>query len=152
MKRLLVAGLVGLAVLVSSQPLASADTEVIACAQTEQWAFSPALTLSTVSGTWNWSTGTGLCGNVGVESNPIGLHERLIQQPASGANPYFGSCILALAQRGSTLTFIIGGTVAVVTDVRDGRTFAQALVGVPSPGPCNESSATAVGVGVDVLQ
>jgi hypothetical protein len=143
MKRLLVGAALALALLAVSQPTAGALPDVFVCERSETWTFSPRLSLSSSAGTFGFSS-TGPCARVDVVSL-TDVRPSVFLSSGGASDTYSGNCALALSPRGNQTVFI-GGVVAVGYEFDSNNLTGEVFVGIPSPGVCNETRASAVGV------
>ena len=118
--------------LVGHTKIASADTNVIQCAQTETWFFTPALTTAFNSGTYSFDYSQ-TCARVDVTTLGSGINSG---SATFGPLSYSGSCLTATLGGGGIL---IGGTVAVFASNPTGGGHFHVLV---PANPCLDSGPT----------
>lgn len=131
-------------------PIASARV----CTSQEQWSFSPPLTLAfTLTGSALQNYQATCLFKVGIGLDPPFI-DTSAQAPYSAAlgHSYIGGCHVAVFSRGGIPSGImVGGMVGVFVGTNEpaGSTSNISVkVLTPSPGICNESSATGTGVTV----
>lgn len=118
------------------------------CAETSTWAFSPPLTLASASP--GSASRNAFCNgaHATVTTSPINEVAGLSNGAGSISASYYGNCVFAIIVWSDGTGYLIGGTLLVgygFNSLTDGG--AAAFVLVPSPGVCNESSASSVAYG-----